>query len=62
MERIIIPAVLILGLILAALLTKWANWYAWGQNREKREQMEKRMKERAAMRKEGQPGEKKKDG
>jgi hypothetical protein len=33
MEKYFVPVVLVLGLILAAILTRWMNWYAWGENR-----------------------------
>ncbi|HEB72540.1 MAG TPA: hypothetical protein ENI77_07960 [Nitrospirae bacterium] len=36
MEKYFIPLALVLGLILAAIVTRWMNWYAWGENRYKK--------------------------
>ena len=50
MEQYVIPIVLVLGLAGAALLTKWFNWYAWGENRRKQELRRMRMEARAKAR------------
>jgi len=46
MEQYIIPAVLILGVLAAAALTRLANWFTWGENRMKKEEKMRRIKER----------------
>lgn len=56
MEQILIPLVLIAGIAGAWYLTRWFNWYAWGENRHKREIMEQRMREREKARKENDEG------
>lgn len=56
MEEILIPLILIAGLVAAVVLTRWLNWYAWGENRQKKEIMDNRMKERAKARKENDEG------
>ncbi|MBI5816594.1 MAG: hypothetical protein HZB29_13400 [Nitrospinae bacterium] len=50
MEQYLIPAILIGGIVVAAMITRWANWFAWGENRMKKETLKKRMEERAATR------------
>lgn len=56
MEEIIIPIILIAGLVGGVILTRWFNWYAWGENRQKKELMEQRRNERAKARKENDEG------
>lgn len=56
MENFLIPAILVAGLVGGVVLTRWLNWYAWGENRRKKEIMENRMKERAKTRKETDEG------
>lgn len=56
MENILIPLILIAGLGAAVVLTRWLNWYAWGENRQKKELMERRLKERAKVRKDNDEG------
>lgn len=56
MEQILIPLILIAGIIGALFLTRLMNWYAWGENRHKKEIMENRMKEREKTRKEKDEG------
>lgn len=51
MQEFLIPLILIAGVGAAVLLTRWLNWYAWGENRQKKELMEQRLKERAKARK-----------
>jgi hypothetical protein len=53
MEQIIIPLILIGGIIGGVYLTRWANWYAFGENQAREEAMEKRREERARLREEG---------
>ena len=33
MEKYFVPLFLTLGIVLAVILTRWMNWYAWGENR-----------------------------
>lgn len=56
MEQIIIPIILIAGIIGALFLTRLMNWYAWGENRHKKELRKNRMKEREKTRKENDEG------
>ena len=56
MEQILIPLTLIAGVIGAWFLTRWLNWYAWGENRQKKENMKNRTKERDKTRKENNEG------
>jgi hypothetical protein len=56
MEQILIPLILIAGVIGALFLTRLMNWYAWGENRHKKELTENRMKEREKTRKENDEG------
>lgn len=50
MEKFFIPAVLILGLVLAAILTRWINWFTWGENMQRREVARRRAEARAKAR------------
>jgi hypothetical protein len=56
MDQILIPLVLIAGVIGAVFLTRWLNWYAWGENRHKKELIKNRMNEREKSRKETDEG------
>ena len=51
MEQYLIPIILVAGLLLAIVLTRWINWYTWGANQAKEEAMNKRREARATMRK-----------
>ncbi len=58
MAQYLIPLVLIAGLIIAWYATRWINWFTFGENRYKKEQMEMRKKLRAEMRKDKDGSEK----
>jgi hypothetical protein len=49
MEQYIILAILIAGLIVAAMLTRWINWYTWGANQAREDAANKRREARQAM-------------
>lgn len=53
MSETIVIIILVGGLIAAYGLMRWINWYTWGENRAKKEALEKRMEEREEMRKKG---------
>lgn len=52
MEQYLIPLALIGGLIFSVVMTKLFNWYAWGENKYKKDAIEHRMKSRMSARKE----------
>ncbi|MGK7345057.1 MAG: hypothetical protein ACNS63_04540 [Candidatus Nitrospinota bacterium M3_3B_026] len=56
MEKYLIPLILVLGAVVAALITRWANWYTWGENMYKKKMTAKRMEARARARKEKEEG------
>ncbi|VAX24312.1 hypothetical protein MNBD_NITROSPINAE04-1050 [hydrothermal vent metagenome] len=50
MEQYVIPIILVVGIIGAALLTRWINWFTWGENRQREEAMRERIEAREATR------------
>ncbi len=52
MGETVVIIILVGGLLLAYGLMRWINWYTWGENRAKKEALEKRMEERRAEREE----------
>jgi len=46
MENLVIPAILVLGIIAAAIITRWINWFTWGQNQYKKDVAHKRREAR----------------
>lgn len=51
MEKYLVPLMLAVGIAAAALITRWANWYTFGENMYKKEMARKRMEARARARK-----------
>ena len=49
MEGVIIILILVLGMGGAVWLTRWANWFSFGENQQKKEQRQKRTAQRAAL-------------
>lgn len=46
MEQYIIPAILIIGIIFAVVITRWINWFAWGENRSRKQAAQQKRRER----------------
>ncbi|MBI5178970.1 MAG: hypothetical protein HZA04_06890 [Nitrospinae bacterium] len=41
MKTFLMAAVLVGGIVLAALITRWVNWFAYGENRARREKQKR---------------------